>query len=268
MKHFPASILFRRAGRSVKVGLVAALIIIGAVVAPAVRAAGGALSLTTSAITVPVGGTFAIRVNASSNGTATNTIAADVTFPANLVQGVAVSGPSVITIAITKNVIGDGLASIQGGIIPALVLKDSPIGTVTFKALKEGVATFALAASSDIYAADGHGTKLAPALGSVKVTIGPAAPTAPAPIPTPAPTPAPVAPTPICNPAPATTPTPATPAAVNPAPVCPQTPAILTWWQNNRDLVAVAGATALVALGLYFIIRSLIIFRKKRKHKH
>ena len=233
-------------------GIIAALAIVGFCVTPAF-AAGASVALTASSLNVPAGTTFAVGVRGNSSGVTANTIAAEVNFPSDLVQLVSVTGPSVITIPIKKGAAGSGLVSIEGGIIPAQILNNDAIGTITFKALKEGAAHFTVAASSDIYADDGHGTSLAPARGSVTVTIG--APLPPAPTPKPVPTPAPV-----CTPAPAPAP------IAQPALVCPQSH-LQTWWQNNRDLVLIGVSTALIVAGIYFIIRSLWVFHKKRKHK-
>ena len=148
--------------------------------APAL-AAGGALGLTISTPSVQIGKTFTVSVKASSNGVVANTVGADIVYPADLLDVVSVSRPSVITLPITNGFVSAGLVSFQGGIIPSKVLASSPIGTIMFKTKGTGTATISIASTSGIYADDGNGTNLLAGRGTVKITITTAAPPPPTP---------------------------------------------------------------------------------------
>jgi hypothetical protein len=136
-------------------------------------AAGGAFSLSASSTTVSVGDTFTLRVGASSGGVQVNTVGADLSYPASLVAASSVSGPSIITLYVAKGITDPGRISIQGGILPQQILSDSAIGTVTFRAVAQGMAVISTASSSGIYANDGKGTDILTSRGSISVVIGP-----------------------------------------------------------------------------------------------
>ena len=233
----------------------AALILVLAAASPVV-AASASLAVIASKTSVAVGSTFTVRVAASSGGVEANTIGADVSYPPDLLGVVSVSGPTAITMFVTKGVTQAGTVSIEGGVLPAKILSDDPASTITFKALKQGTATVALAPSSSLYANDGKGTAIPVARGSVQIAItAPVAPPPAKPTPTPAPTPVPT-PTPTPAPCP-------TPAAQQPTPAPTVTVTKSSCFTPSEEKIIIILIIILILVGLANLY--LISFRKKRR---
>jgi hypothetical protein len=241
--------------------------------APAL-AAGGSLTLSASSLKVQVGKTFSVAVKATSNGVTANTVGADIAYPADLLDVVSVSGPSVITLPIANGFVSPGLVSFQGGIIPSKIFSSSPVGTILFKTKGEGTATIHIASTSGIYADDGNGTDLLVSRGTVSVLIEAAAP----PDVEPPVVNKPVIPPPVIEPPIVNTPTEIQPPMnipnlnqpINAPEPTPSTPpqAVSADSENSRQTfinIAIGLTTATFILIIYFIIWYPFGSRRKKK---
>ena len=236
-------------------------------VAAPVSASQSSFLLSSPNTSIAVGSSFTVKITASSGDTSVNTIAANINFDPNYLQALTLGGPSVITISISKNIVGNNSATFEGGIIPAQILTNDRVGTITFKAIKEGDTNISIDTSSDIYADDGQGTTLNPSRGNLPIKISPAPKIIPStepilePIntidkPTTETTELPKEETQTINQAPKTD-------VVTPK---PQLSCFEIWWENYKDLVSIVAATALLVFGAYLSIKSLLtLFRKKKR---
>jgi hypothetical protein len=159
-----------------------------------VNAASGSLVLRSDNITPKVGEEFTIGIRATSD-VDINAIGAEMSYPSDMLQVKNVSGPSVITLFITKGVVASGLVTIEGGIQPAMKVAGDRVGVITFVAKKAGQAVLRMTGNSGLYANDGNGTNILADRGSLTVQIGEAA-APPAPVPGKPPVPAPPPPAP------------------------------------------------------------------------
>jgi hypothetical protein len=134
-------------------------------------AATGSLTISVKTTSVSVGEEFAASITSSSDINI-NAIGAKLDYPADLLEVKSVSGPSVITLFITKGVVSAGTAAIEGGVLPAKTLQNDKVGTITFLAKKSGNAVLTISDASGLYANDGLGTNILSPRGSLTLEIG------------------------------------------------------------------------------------------------
>lgn len=135
----------------------------------------GEITLSSSVPTIAVGKTFTVNLEATSAGKEIIAAVAGVAFAPDRLAVVAAAQPPVVSVPVAKPWTVPGLIAVQGGIKPAKQLKQSPFGSITFKALKPGTTIISIAASSGMYTLENGGADLGILPNSISVIVLPGA---------------------------------------------------------------------------------------------
>lgn len=192
------------------------LAILAATVLPATPAmAAGGFTFATDKTTYRVGDTVTVSVRVNTGSEPTNAVAANFTYPANLLQYLSsdATGSAFPVAAAEKG--GNGSVSYQRGAYTP-VTGDKLVQKATFRVLAAGTANLKYDSSSMAISSEDNETNVATGLGSATLTLAAPVTTGPTPAPTPSPAPAPApapkpAPAPVAPRRPVTTVTPVTP---------------------------------------------------------
>lgn len=135
------------------------------------------LSLSPSTITVHVGDTFSVSTRVESVAEAINAVSTHISFPKQLVQASGISkNGSVLNFWVQEPTISNntGVVSFEGVVLnPGYKGASGKIATVSFRALKEGVADITMTQSA-VLANDGQGTNVLSKTIPTKIIISPA----------------------------------------------------------------------------------------------
>lgn len=194
-----------------RVILFALAVLAGALLPTATAGAAGGFTFSPDSGSYKVGDIITVSVRVNTGSEPTNAVAAEFTYPANVLQYVSsdATGSAFPVAAAERG--GNGSVSYQRGAYSP-VTGDKLVQKAKFKVLTTGTATLKYQDSSIAVSSEDNKTNVATGLGSASFSLTAAAVSGPAPSPAPAPAPAPQpAPAPAAPRRPVTTITPVTP---------------------------------------------------------